>query len=404
MILRSLWCMLFLTAPVGAAQPDVRGKLDRIGPFRIVRVWGSPQEMGFAHGYLVGADFVADLRQEVAALEPKQRETYDNDRDGLLGAISIPGPALEELRGILKGITAAMGQLPDLAGLGRPLRVEDLVFYNAGDTLRAFGCSGMTVWGKQAGHADVVTLRNFDFPVATREALARQMILVRHPAGGHQVATVTWPGYIGAFTGLNDEGVCMFLHDGTGPRIGTPKGKYTPAALVLADVLASSSAVDAHKRAEAAMKAIVPYPFSYMVRVVTPRIPGKVDVPARVFRIDGAGLSENPVRSFFSITTNHYLQPDFQPVPGSSRGSIDRLHVLTSHLRATVDRAVAWNALRAVVSPAYTGAPTLHSLVVYPKLRRLQLAFATWSDRIVAAPESRMVADITFDELFAGHD
>ena len=396
--------MLLLAAPVSAAQPDVKGKLDQIGPFRVVRVWGSPEEMGFAHGYLVGAGFVADLRQKVAALGPKERETYDADRSGLLGAISVPRPALEELKGILKGIEAAAGKLPDMAGLGRSLRVEDLVFYNAGDTLRAFGCSGMTVWGKQAGNADVVTLRNFDFPIATREALGRQMILVRHPTGAHQVATVTWPGYIGAFTGINDEGVCTFLHDGTGPRIHAPKGKYTPAALVLADVLANSSAADAHDRAEVALKGIVPYPFSYMVRVVTPRIPGVVDVPARVFRIDGAGLSENPVKSFFSITTNHYLQPDSQPVPGSSHGSIDRLHVLTSHLHGTVDKAVAWNALRAVVAAGSTGAPTLHSLVVYPKLRRLQLAFATWTDRIVAAPKSRMVAEITFDELFAGHD
>ena len=395
----ALLALAFSSASAWSAPTTVNGALEQIGPFRVLRVWGTPREMGFAHGFLIGGEFVADLNRHVAALPEAQRKSYDEDRSALLQTIAIPASTRAELDGLLAGIEAAGGTMSRVAGLDRAVRVEDLIWHNAGDTLRAFGCSGFTVWGPQTGRAGLITARNFDFPVPSTETLESQLVLVRQPAGKQQVATVTWPGYLGAFTGINEDGVCTFMHDGTGRQLSRPAGVYTPVALVLKDVLEEATAATAHGTAETMLKTIGSYPFSYMVRVIAPRTGDKTAKPARVFRIDADGLGENPVGSYFCITTNHYLNDQFGPLDKANDWSRGRYQVLESQMKEGMRRKVAWDALREVSSAK--GAPTLHALVVYPELRELDLAFAVQKDRIFPAPKSRMNATIKFDRLFA---
>ena len=396
----SLWLLPGVTL---AAPPKVNGKLEKIGPVRVLRVWGSPEEMGFAHGYLVGSEFLVYLKESIAALPPDQRADYDRARAPLKDVIEVPGPALTEIRAIFKGIKAANRGVPKIGGLNRELHIDDLVLHNAADMIRAFGCSGFTVWGELAGEAGVITTRNFDFPVPGPKTLAQQLVLVRQPIGKRQVALVTWPAMIGAFTGINEDGVCTFMHDGTGKMIRTPQGKYTPLALMLTEVLESGGPADAHAKANKMLQQVVPYPFSYLVRVVAPRVEGVVDQPERVFRVDATGLSENTARAFSCITTNHYLGTDLAPVKSANPWSVRRYQTLDERIKTVVTGKVAWEALWAVARPSDSGAPTLHSLVVYPEKRRLELAFAPWKNKLSRVP-NRQPTTITFDRLFATHD
>jgi hypothetical protein len=246
----------------------------------------------------------------------------------------------------------------------------------------------------------VITARNFDFE-AFRGMVEAQLVLVRQPAaaGRHAVATITWPGYIGAFTGINDAGVCTFMHDGTGERLRTPEDKYTPMALVLTELLETSAAGDAHERAATLLKKATPYPFSYLVRVATPRVGGKVEPPERVFRVDALGLSENPARDAMCITTNHYLSAAFEPAANAGSWSRERYSRLQKRLDQAVTSHAAWEALASVASGS-DGGGTLHSVVIYPELRRLELALAGWDDGLVPAPKRAPLA-LEFKQLFA---
>jgi len=379
-----------------AQHRKLNGRLQKIGPFRVIRVWGSPEKMGFAHGYLVGKDFVADFQVMLAQLYPDDIQRYEKTRKALKDFIKIPPAAKSEIKGVFDGISALYGAAPKLELLKRRLVLDDVVFYNSIDALRAFGCSGFTVWGDRAGEVGVISGRNFDYPAFSPATVSHQSILVRQPTDRHEVATITWPGYIGAFTGFNDEGVAIFLHDGTGRRADAPNHQFTPTALIAKDVLERSRP----GRAARGMRddlILAKTAYSYMVRVVTPWV-AAVATPELVLRADADGPSLNPNGPDWSITTNHYLSGSFGPATRASDDSLRRFSQLRKTLKESVTDQIAWQALSEVAAAAPDGG-TLHSLVYFPEQRRLELSFATWKDTFKPATMNKPVT-ITFDELF----
>ncbi len=380
-------------ASTATAQPAVSGKLDQVGPFRALRVWGNPSDMGFAHGYLLADDIVEDVSDILRAFHPGDFNRYDLTRDALLKHTKIPRTVADEIRGIHKGIVSAKKGAPELEGLDRPIQVEDLVFYNALDTLRAFGCSGFTVWGERAGDDGVITARTFDFSAFSQRVHADQLIITRQPQGRRSTATIAWPGYLGAFTGFNDAAVAVFLHDGNAPLAPQPHGEHVPVALALLEVLETCGLDSAHSGAREALRSIST-PFSYMARIVAPRAGSRETPPVSVFRLDASGFSETKVGADRCITTNHYVGARYK-VSKDSKLRYRRVKHITN---AEITRETAWAALQAVArSDERSG--TLHALLFYPERRRLELAFATWTDSINAAPNVPSTT-ITLDQLF----
>lgn len=385
-----------------AAPPRVNGKLDSIETLRVLRVWGTAREMGYAHGYLLGAEFLEYLSESLSGLEADAIAERETAQARLVDVIDLPTGARAEIEGIFEGIKARLGAAPKIPALDRRLSLDDLIMHNGGDLIRAFGCSGFTVWDTSAGGGGVITARNFDFPVPGPKTMKQQFILVRNPTGGRKVATVTFPGYIGVFTGVNDDGVCAFLHDGNGRSITRPGKPVTPVALVLAELLERTSRRDAHSYAEVALTKVAPYPFSYLIRVVTPSPADASKKPARVFRLDASGLGENAVEQTWCLTTNHYVAEDSIPVGRAGADSLRRFKLLRPRMNLPMTRERTWESLEVVASsnPAF---PTLHSLVVYPDQRRLELAMAMWTDRIIPAPNIPPTS-ISFLQLFSPRD
>ena len=52
---------MLVVASDSLGQISLNGRMERIGPFRVVRVWGEPNEMGFAHGYLLAKDIIEHI-------------------------------------------------------------------------------------------------------------------------------------------------------------------------------------------------------------------------------------------------------------------------------------------------------------------------------------------------------
>jgi hypothetical protein len=396
-----LWSWLLVLC-VGASSawaevPVVNGTLDRLGAIPVLRVWGTPHEMGFAQGYL-WADEIGAVLVEHLAPDGSQAARHQAMLTQLVPVIDISDPIRAELAGMIEGISARKGgSQPKVDALGRPITIDDLILLNAGDLIRAFGCSGFTVWGDRASSEGVITTRNFDYP-SSRESLAWQVILVRAPQGKQKVATVTWPGYLGGVTGLNEAGVSTFMHDGSGEQSGRPFGRQTPVALTLTTLLESTDAAAAHREAERLLKHNAPYPFSYMIRVVTPRVAGAVEAPETVFRIDASGLGRNSAGETTCITTNHYLDGASELDEQTGGWSVTRYRRIEGRIADTVTAQSAWETQHAVsVSQPEYG--TLHAVVIYPERRRLDIAFATWDGKIVSATASKPTT-ITFDALF----
>jgi hypothetical protein len=323
-------------------------------------------------------------------------------RAGMMPLITLPDDARAEIEAVFQGIVQRHGGKPRIESLQRSLEVQDLILHNAADLLRAFGCSGFTVWGERAGSAGVVTGRNFDYHPGGPKSVKSQLILVREPKGRRKVATLTFPAYIGAFTGLNQDGVCTFMHDGGGPDSHRRVGSFTPLALVLKDILESNGADAALRGAEASLKAVGNYPFSYLVRTVTPNVADSSTPPVRVFRIDASGLTENPVNTLSCITTNHYLLSEQQAAANAGNDSRQRYAILDAHVAVRLDAERAWNALAAVAANRPENL-TLQTLVVFPVERRLDLALAEWTDKPIPAANIPPTS-VTFRGLFGADE
>lgn len=374
-----------------AAPPTVNGRIEQHNDVRIVRVWGTPQEMGFAHGHLL-ADEIAESVNSSAVFFFENAGHYGRSIELVRQGVQIAPEARTELQGVLEGMISKSGHPPMLTLARRPIELDDLILTNSIDMLRAFGCSGFTVWGERAGDAGLITTRNFDFAVSADSQRAVASILVREPNGLKKVASVAPPGYIGVFTGINEDGVCLFLHDGDGPRMSSAQGRQMILALSLKELAERASTADVQSLAVESLKKVSPYPFSYMVRVIGPRS-GK-DRPERVYRLDASGFGENQGGEFACITTNHYVGGD-----GASNGdSLNRYKTLERGLKSPMTSEAAWKAL-ADVAASHPRATTLHSLVVYPEQRRLEIAFAKLDAPVVPAAK-RKPTTLTFDVLF----
>ncbi len=391
---RTLLVVALLATSVHA-EPKVNGRIEQIGTIRTLRVWGTPRQMGYAHGFLFADDIAETIEDVLSAFYPDDPERYQQTRAALLNTIDWPADAKAELDALFEGVKTAKEKAPDLPRFKRPLQPEDIFFFNALDVLRAFGCSGFTVWGDEAGDAGVITGRNFDFSVFSKRVLDDQMLIVRQPDGRHQVATVSWPGYIGAYTGVNDGGVAAFLHDGNGRVQNKPGGKHVPLAIVVKRILETVEPREAHTSAGDILRK-TSTPYSYLVRLVVPRIPGAIEFPATVFRLDSAGFGANPISGDRCITTNHYVGAAGKPPVDSARRFKTIKHILGA---SAVSRRNAWAALQAVAAKGRSNG-TLHALMYYPEQRRMELALATWGDELIPAPMNPP-AKIALNRLFA---
>ncbi|MGB0715956.1 MAG: C45 family autoproteolytic acyltransferase/hydrolase [Phycisphaerae bacterium] len=384
------------SSTVRGADP-IQGKVGKIGDTEVVTVWGSPSQMGEAHGYLL-ADRILEVASARLKMMSQQAEApYDRLAAALLQRVEISPRIREELGGMLRGVERRLGKPGRVESLQRSLTLDDLIILNSGDMIRGLACSGFTVWGERAGDAGVLTARNFDYAVREIQSLGEWIILVRRPTGKKQVATVSFPSYLGAFTGWNEDGVCTFMHDGSGGRDQTIK-KSIPLALMLKDLLEDASAAEALSLAESQLRRGTPSPFPYMARVISP-IANNSGSPVRVFRVGPGEFGENPVGDTACITTNHYVNEDFSAPPRTHSWSTSRYTKLERGIASPVSLEECWKQLD-VVSIADSGLATLHSVVVAPRKRELLMAIVQPGQTLEAATKQRPQL-VNFDQLFS---
>lgn len=176
----------------------------------IVRLRGTPREMGLQHGRLL-RDQIHFLRRYYledmvmrtvgrAALRRWAREVEP----------FIPKHYLEEIGGVAEG-----------AGLS----YRDMLAVNVMvDRFQTIACSTFVAGGKATRGGEVLLGRNLDFP--GRGVLHRMtVVFVFEPDDGVPLVSVGWPGMIGVLSGMNGHGVCgatMMIHSSESARPGIP--------------------------------------------------------------------------------------------------------------------------------------------------------------------------------------
>ena len=362
--------------------------LHEVGGHRVLRVWGTPHEMGYAQGVLLRAA-ILDVLEGYAldVITPSQLEVAA----GVYGTVAAIPPALrDEAAGIVEGMKDAGGA--HVPRLSRDLEPIDLLVLGAMTDLVAIGCSSLSAWGRSTAASldgDPMVVRNLDW--SEEAALLRnQVVVVYQPTDPQRqpVVSVSFAGYLGCLSCLNAAGVTALFNMGYGDGAATvfeAASGFAPANLLIRDVL-EQRAVDGGDAVESRLRE-AKHAGSYIVHVVD----SDGDAPARVLEIEADGLhvrrpglgSEDSELA----ATNHLRGKDG---PQSCRryDTIERTAAARGH---RWDAQALWTLAREVRLPQ-----VVHTILVTPRTRALRVWFRQPKE---AAHADAPGVDLQWDDL-----
>ncbi len=204
---------------------------------------GAPYERGIAFGAL--GQGLQDQKEEAFISEIKNRVPSDgflNFLKYLIGWINrdldeyIPQEQLQEIFG-------SSGYMPDRFDYIAPKFHRALSYHGAHDighalqNMNLVGCTSFATWNRQSAAQKLLIGRNFDFYFG--EDFARDKVIAFYkPTHGYKFMSVTWAGFSGVVSGMNEKGLTVTLNSAKS-EIPT-KGK-TPVSLIARQILQYAS-------------------------------------------------------------------------------------------------------------------------------------------------------------------
>ena len=104
---------------------------------------------------------------------------------------------------------------------------------HAVQNLAMVGCTSFGTWGSMSTDSTMIIGRNFDFYVGDKFA-EDKIVAFFNPTNGHKFMTVTWGGFVGAVSGMNDQGISVTIN---AAKTALPTGSATPVSLVTREIL-----------------------------------------------------------------------------------------------------------------------------------------------------------------------
>ena len=95
------------------------------------------------------------------------------------------------------------------------------------------GCTSFGTWDDKSQDSTMIIGRNFDFYVGDKFA-ADKIVAFFNPQQGHKFVTITWGGFVGAVSGMNDQGLTVTIN---AAKSDYPLGSATPVSLVTREIL-----------------------------------------------------------------------------------------------------------------------------------------------------------------------
>ncbi|MEM0358629.1 MAG: C45 family peptidase [Candidatus Hadarchaeales archaeon] len=238
LLLSLLVVLAWFQPPVSACEdlspltPLKGGRLENVGGKYLLRVEGSPYEMGYQHGYLLAKGVQRMTKEFIYAVVESYgipRELTDLLKPLIIAMCHanekfVPKEFREEMKGIVDGAN-------DYGNLylenWENLSYEDVLLLNLGfDILLSIAypiitpllplekvgisplsCDGFVVKNRATADGKARMGRNFMF---TAKVFSEEALLIEHvPSKGKRFVSVTAPGFVGVTSAMNEEGLAI---------------------------------------------------------------------------------------------------------------------------------------------------------------------------------------------------
>lgn len=202
-------------------------------------VAGQPFERGVINGKLSRELIVS---QEIAFTHQIRKmipsEGYLRFLKYVIGFMNrgLPGHVTDEYKQEIYGISLSASDSFQWVGSNYSRQLNYHAAHDVGHALQNLmlvGCTSFGAWDSKTESGAMILGRNFDFWVGDEFAVNKIISFVS-PAGGHKFAFITWGGFIGVVSGMNDKGLTVTIN---AARSRIPFDAATPVSLVAREIL-----------------------------------------------------------------------------------------------------------------------------------------------------------------------
>ena len=182
---------------------------------RVLYVKGTPYERGYQHGYLLRKEVQANLgylwESALSKFHSEElfAEAYERQR------LYMPTEFVEEMHGLAHGskmpleVIHALHALPEITEWGGKRHLKQVLDKMMTGEIGT-SCSNMCADGKATADGGMYTVRILDWGLHKISKLHEYpLITVSRPDKGYASANISWVGFIGAVSGMNERGITL---------------------------------------------------------------------------------------------------------------------------------------------------------------------------------------------------
>lgn len=202
-------------------------------------VEGAPFERGVINGKLSGElirsqedIFVAQFSKMVPS------KTYLHFLKYFIGWFNrdLPDHVQEEFKEEIYGESFSASPNYDYIGTNYARLMNYHAAHDIGHALQGMmlvGCTSFGTWNSQSADSSLIIGRNFDFYMGDDFAKDK-MVVFYNPSKGHKFMFVTWGGFTGVVSGMNEYGLTVTIN---AAKTSVPTAAATPVSLVAREIL-----------------------------------------------------------------------------------------------------------------------------------------------------------------------
>ncbi|MBX3257215.1 MAG: peptidase C45 [Chitinophagaceae bacterium] len=214
----------------------------RLGLFELY-VEGDPYERGVINGKLSRELVVAQedyFNAQISKMIPSR--SYQHFLKYVIGWFNrnLDKNVTEEYKKEIYGVSLSASNRYDYIGSNYQRILNYHAAHDIGHALQNMalvGCTSFGTWGGASEDSTMIIGRNFDFYVGDDFA-KNKMVLFENPSQGYRFMSITWGGFIGVVSGMNEKGLTVTIN---AAKSGIPSGSATPVSLVAREILQYAS-------------------------------------------------------------------------------------------------------------------------------------------------------------------